>query len=250
MEMGSIALRCRIWFGVSGCWSRGSFVTGTKGRLFIMLSASQRNVCNVSSLNVCWVSKALRILRTLLIKRSHAPPKSDAPGGFQRHSMSRFMASRKTKVSCATRRSNSFFSSRSAPTKFVPLSDLRTRTFDPRLARKRRRAQMNESADKLSAISRCTARVAKHVKITPYRLVCVRPLLVWNGPNRSTPVLAHGCSPCCTLSMGRSAIICVSVGRVRFRQLMHLLKHLLTAALALVTQYFFRNSASTCCRPS
>ena len=95
--------RRRKWFGVRGSSSGASPATGVRGRLFTIASTSQRSVCRVSSLKVCCVSKLFSIFRMVRICRSHTPPKWEAWGGLNRHSIPRCNAVSLTLPSCLFR---------------------------------------------------------------------------------------------------------------------------------------------------
>ena len=109
------------WLGVSGSRSLGSSEIGVSGLLFTIPSAITNNVVSISLVGTCSVIIANRTRRTVLICRSQTPPMCDAAGGLNIQRMPRC-----PKTSCILswfHASSSFLSSRSAPTKFVPLSD-------------------------------------------------------------------------------------------------------------------------------
>ena len=135
--------------------SDGSSETVVRGRLLTMASTSQSSVLRLSSVIVCSRSTAVRTFRTVLICLSHMPPKWDALGGLKLLWMFLW---RIASTRCASfQLSMHSVSSRSAPTRLVPRSDLMVLTF-PRRATKRLRALMKESVERESAISRWMAR--------------------------------------------------------------------------------------------
>ena len=108
-------------------------------------------------------------------------------------------------------------SSRSPLVMFVPLSDLISWTW-PLLAMNLLSSRRNESISRLCATSMWTARIFRHVKITPYLLI--RPLdrRTWKGPKKSTPTAVKGGLSGIKRSSGKSAIICLQGGASRLRQ--------------------------------
>ena len=94
-----------------------------------------------------------------------------------------------------------------SPDKFVPLSDI---TYEgvPLLAVIRINAFMNKSVSNEYAISKCTARVAKHVNKQRYRFIqdFPRPCFVKNGPAKSVPILSKALNDKVNLDAGRGAI--------------------------------------------
>ena len=111
-----------------------------------------------------------------------------------------------------------------------PLSDLISWTW-PLLAMNLRSAIRKESVSKLWATSRCTARIAIHVKMTPYRFRRLRPRRTCRGPKQSIPTAVKGGAPGLIRSIGRSAIFCSQSGPCRRLQLKHLERTLLTTEL-------------------
>ena len=151
------------WLGVNGPRSFTSSLHFVIGLLFTRFSISQKVVNRISSVRQALSPKTATITwRTVRISLSQTPPKCEALGGLNTHWTSFCCAARITLL-----RSNSlmlFSSSDFAPTKFVPLSHQMFSGND-RLAANRRNAFIKESASMLCNTSRCTARVAKHVKI-------------------------------------------------------------------------------------
>ena len=88
---------------------------------------------------------------------------------------------------------NISFNSCSAPTKFVPLSDITAKGIHRRLVIGVN-AERNESVPRFQAISKWTARVAAQVKRQRYSFVLDLPLscFVIKGPAYFTPHLANG----------------------------------------------------------
>ena len=120
-----------------------------------------------------------RILLTDRICRSHTPPMCEAAGGLNIHWILFSLSSSWTRPwfhSAISRRS-----SRSAPTKLVPLSDLMSFGSSLR-ATKRWRQLMNESLPIVSATSMCTARVTRQVNRHPYFFSRPLPVLTGIGP--------------------------------------------------------------------
>jgi len=71
------------------------------------------------------------------------------------------------------------------------------------------------------AISRCTAQIARHVKITPYLFTSICPRRTWNGPKKFSPTDVIGGF---SASMRRSvklAIFCWQSGAWQRWQLTH-----------------------------
>ncbi|XP_035916377.1 uncharacterized protein LOC118514011 [Anopheles stephensi] len=167
------------WFGVSGASSSLSTGTCVSGRALIMCSTSINQFINTASVGVFVNCMPDNVRFTDCTNRSQAPPKCGAPGGLNVHFVSgRYIAFMIwSELMCFT----ASFSSRSAPTKFVPLSD-RNSIGVPRRAMKLRMAMMQELVVILWAISMCTARTVRHVKSTPQRFSCLRPMATMYGP--------------------------------------------------------------------
>lgn len=138
--------------------------------------------------------------------------------------------------------------SRSPPVKLVALSDLISLTW-PRLAIKRLSVIRKESVSKLYAISRCTARIARHVKMTPYLFMRARPRRTCKGPKQSTPTEVKGGLSRMMRSAGKSAIFCSQNGSCLFLQSKHLERTHLMGELAWMIQSFSRTRLRTCCLP-
>ena len=102
-----------------------------------------------------------------------------------------------------------------ALTKFVPLSDIAYEGVSL-LAVIRINAFMIKSVSNKYAISKCTARVAKHVNKQRYCFIrdCPRPCLVKNGPAKSVPILSKALNGKVNVDAGRGAIFLL-MGLVR-----------------------------------
>ena len=152
----------RKWFGVSGERSLGSELTNVIGRECSKRSAPQIAVWSSSSKTSASPRMALIAFLALLIIASKMPPKCGVEGGLNFHSMQYCRV-----VSCAilswSRACTNSCSSRSAPTKLVPLSEM-TYVGVPLLDVIRVNALMNESESSEYDISRCTAHVVRQVK--------------------------------------------------------------------------------------
>ena len=139
---------------------------------------------------------------------------------------------------------NPLRNSRSAPTKFLPLSE-RMSSGNPHLAINRCRQLINESVSNDSTTSICTALELKQVNRQPYLFSCPRPLLTAMGPKQSIPTLTNAGPPDVTLS-GSKSPICCSQGRASgLLHIIHFLKTRLTRPLTPVIQYLRRISATT-----
>ena len=123
---------------------------------------------------------ACRIFWTVLIHLSRMLPKWEPYGGLKDHLM--FFCNSELWIFSWFQYEIVSRSSRLPLVKFVPLSETISFTW-PLLAINLRRANRNESVSKQCATSKCTARIARHVKITQYRRTCadVRGLLAWRG---------------------------------------------------------------------
>ena len=108
-----------------------------------------------------------------------------------------------------------------------------------------RSAIRRESVSKLRATSRCTARIARHVKTTPYRFTILRLRRTCRGPKQSIPTAVKGGAPGVIRSIGRSAIFCSQSGPCSRLQLKHLKRTLLTTELAFMIQNFSRARFNT-----
>ena len=120
----------RMWFGVSASRSFGSSETFVMGLSFRIASTSQKMIWSPSSSRICCFRTEVRTLFTERIRRSQTPPWWEAAGMLKLQ----FMPSL-TKALWILQWFKSArlsFSSRLAPTKFVPLSDLIDET-GPRL---------------------------------------------------------------------------------------------------------------------
>ena len=167
------------WLGVSGSRSLGLSEIGVSGLLFTIPSAITNNVVSISLVGTCSVIIANRTRRTVLICRSQTPPMCDAAGGLNIQRMPRC-----PKTSCILswfHASSSFLSSRSAPTKFVLLSD-GISWGSPLRAMNLYKQFIKESVSIVSAVSICIALVARQVNRQPYRFSRPRPLLTAKGP--------------------------------------------------------------------
>jgi len=176
-------LSSKRWFGVRGSKSPGSLETVVMGRSFMIASTSQKSVASPSSSSFCSCVRALRMRLTVLICLSQIPPWWEPAGGLN----IQFISSLRSLFwicvwfnSCIAS-----FSSRSALTKLVPLSDLMTLT-GPLLAMNLLMALMQESELRLCASSRWTALMFRQVKITPYLLTVALLCFNSNGPKKST----------------------------------------------------------------
>ena len=101
---------------------------------------------------------------TDLIRASHIQPIQGLEGGLNFQSM---LCDRKLVIRFWSIPFSVSFSFRSAPMKFVQLSLIKRLTC-PRRAVNRLSDNMKELVDKSFDISKCTARVVIHVKMTPY----------------------------------------------------------------------------------
>ena len=99
-----------------------------------------------------------------------------------------------------------------------------------------RKAVIKLSLVKEYTTSRCTARLTKQVKITPYLLSWWRPDLMKKWPNRSHPQNTNG-GPGESLSIGRSAIFCSQGWPHKREQVTHEWISFLTSFCSLNTQY-------------
>jgi len=171
-----------------------------------MLSTFYRKLGKLSSSIICVPRSALRILRMVRIQRSHTPPKWEPYGGLKIH-LTLFCR----RLSWILLRFHELILdsliSCSPPVKLVALSNLISLTWS-RLAINLLSAIRKESVSKLYAISRCTARIARHVKMTPYLFMRARPRRTWKGPKQSTPTEVKVGLSGMMRSAGKSAIFC------------------------------------------
>ena len=158
------SLSKRRWFGVRQLRSFGSLEDLVSGRLLRIDSTSERSVLKPSSVKVCSLRRPAKIRRIDLINLSQEPPWWEAAGVLKVQSM--LLWRRNDDILDWFHPRIASRSSRSAPTKFVPLSDLIDLTW-PRRAMNLLRAFTKASVSKDTAISMCTARVTRHVKRTP-----------------------------------------------------------------------------------
>ena len=230
------------WLGVKASGSRRLGETVVRVRPFNMLSTFYRKLGKLSSSIICVPRSALRILRMVPIQRSHTPPKWEPYGGLKIH-LTLFCG----RLSWILLRFHELLLnsliSRSPPVKLVALSDLISLTW-PRLAINLLSAIRKESVSKLYAISRCTARIARHVKMTPYLFMRARP-----RRKQSTPTEVKGGSWWMMRSAGKSAIFCWQKGSCLFLQSKHLERTHLMGELAWMIQSFSRTRLRTCSLP-
>ena len=173
------SLSSNKWFGARQFKSFGSLEVLVKGRLLMIDSTSAKRVVRLSSVNTCSFINPHNTRRVDRISRSHEPPWCDAPGALKIHVITFW--SRKDSTWELFHCCRACFSSRSAPTRFVPLSDLMTWTC-PLRAMKRVKVLMKASESRDTDISKCTARVTKHVSNAPYRFIWLRPCFTRKGP--------------------------------------------------------------------
>ena len=145
--------------GVSGGESPGSDETTVSGLEFSSASARQNTV--ISSSSAKWAaSRVLRRARLALFTiASQSPLKWGAAGGINFHFMGRWAVF--CLITSWSRLPASFCSSRLAPTKFFPLSEMISDGL-PLRATNRRKARRKLSVSSPNAISKCTALVCKH----------------------------------------------------------------------------------------
>ena len=128
-----------------------------------MDSFSHRYVCKVSSVNILSVDIARSARFTDFINDSHEPPIHGLRGGLNFHVM--FLEFKCCVILLLSRSFVKALSSYSPPIKLLPLSHVMifTRSL---LAINQLRANVNDSAVRLSATSRCNALIVKQTKIT------------------------------------------------------------------------------------
>ena len=120
------------WLGVRGSKSLGSSEAGVRGLLLMIPSATTNKVVSISLVGTCSVIMVNKILRTDLIWRSQTPPMCDAAWGLNNQRMPRWLIA--SCILSLLHASISLRSSRSAPTKLVPLSE-RSKQGSPRRPR-------------------------------------------------------------------------------------------------------------------
>lgn len=125
--------------------------------------------------------KAVFALRTI---RSQMPDMLDAAGGWKIHLNPRCSSSRS--IFWPFHSSMLLLNSRSAPTKFDPLSHRSSKT-SPRRFMNLRRHIIKSSVSMELTNSKCTLRVFRQVKRQHHRLAVPRPCLTYNG--RTSPCL-------------------------------------------------------------
>ena len=158
------SLSKRRWFGVRQLRSFGSLEDLVNRWLFRIDSTSERSVLKPSSVKVCFLRRPAKIRRIDLINLSQEPTSWEAAGVLKVQSM--LLWRRKDAILDWFHPQMASGNSRSAPTKFVPLSDLIDMTW-PRRVKSLLRAFTKASVSKDTAISMCSARVTTHVKRTP-----------------------------------------------------------------------------------
>ena len=165
--------------GVNGSKSLGSLEAGVNGRLFMMPSAVTSNVVSISEVMTYSRVSPDRIRLMDLICLSQAPPMCEAVGVLNNHRTP--FSLRSPSILSWFHSCNPWRSSRSAPTKFQPLSE-RMRSGSPRRAMKRCKQLRNESVSSDSATLMCTALELRQVNKHPYLFSRPRPLLTAMGP--------------------------------------------------------------------
>ena len=136
-----------------------------KGREFTITSPSISKVHNNSSFRlVPWVfNKEVKIVLALLICLSHTPPILLADGGFSFHSIhSPPLSLMKSLIFSWSISAKAFLNLEEAPTKLLPLSDLRGLMF-PLWPINLRKHKMNESVFSEATVSMWMALLDKHV---------------------------------------------------------------------------------------
>ena len=149
------------------------------GRLLMIPSATTSRVVSISWERICSRVNPAKTFLTVRICRSQTPPMCEAAGGLNSQRIPLSLSSswmRPVFHAVISRRS-----SRSAPTKLVPLSD-RMSLGSPRRAMNRWRQLMKESAPSVSATSMWMARVARQVNRHPYFFSRPRPRFTGIGP--------------------------------------------------------------------
>ena len=177
-EFGRLRPRSRL-LGVKTSGSLGSPLTNVSGRPLSRFSTRIRAELRDSSVKVWPWRTWMRARLADLTSRSQEPPKCGADGGLNCHFVPfRYNFAAKVAWSRLFRQSRS---SRSAPTKFVPLS-MNYELGTPSLLSKFASAVRNESVDMLCATSKCTARVTMHVNKQPQRFTRRRNTMTSIGP--------------------------------------------------------------------
>ena len=173
------SLSSNKWFGVRQLKSLGSLEVLLKGRLLWIDSTSVKRVVRLSSVNTCSFINPHNTRWVNRISRSHDRPWCDAPGALNIHVM--LFWSRKDSTWELFHCCRACFSSRCAPIRFVPLSDLMTLNC-PLRELKQRKVLMKASESSDTDISKCTARMTKYVNNAPYRITWLRPCFTRKGP--------------------------------------------------------------------
>ena len=162
-----------------GSRSRGSLETGVIGRLLMIPLATMSRVVSISWERTYSRVSPARTFLTVCICRSQMPPMCEAAGRLYSQRIPLSLSSswmRPLFHAAISRRS-----SRSAPMKLVPLSDLIS-LGSPRRAMNRWRQLMKESASSVSATSMWMARVARQVNRHPYFFSHPLPRFTGIGP--------------------------------------------------------------------
>lgn len=121
--------------------------------------------------------------------RSQMPDMLDAVGGSKLYLHSRCSSSRS--IFWPFHSSTPFFNSRSASTKFDPLSHRSSKTSPRRFMNLRRHIIKSSVSIELTN-PKCTLRVFRQVKRQHQRLAVPLPCLTYKGPNKSMPVYENG----------------------------------------------------------
>ena len=168
-----------MWFGVSASRSFGSSETFVMGLSFRIASTSHKMVWSPSSSRICCFRTEVRTIFTERIRHSQTQPWWEAAGMLKLQ----FMPSLTKALWILPwfKSARLSFSSQFAPTKFVMLSEMIDETGPP-LQINLCTAFIEESASSVYVTSKCTARLVKQVKSTPYLLRWLLPLLTSIGP--------------------------------------------------------------------
>ena len=143
------------WFGASAVSSITSSFDFVNGLLFMTFSVSHNTVCIMSSFMTGEdFNNASKILRIVLIIRSQTPPWWEASAGLNSHATLRRLAA--WAIFARSNWARHRFSSASAPTRLVPLSD-HTFCGHPLRETNLTNAFRKASVPKSSTFSRCTA---------------------------------------------------------------------------------------------
>ena len=139
-----------------------------KGREFTIASTSISKVCNDSSFGlVPWVFNNKVKMVLALICLSHTPPILLAEDGFPFHSIhSPPLSLIKSLILCWSISAKAFLNSEEAPTKLLPLSDLKSLMF-PLRPTNLRKHKMNESVFSEVTVSVWMALLDKHANKAP-----------------------------------------------------------------------------------